>query len=93
MLQDKSDTSPWTGTTQGPAEGSLLPEEFDSLGGKSQRWWQGMRQSLLRHTEHPAELRESWDTLCSPVTPAWGWGTTSMSPVVVLFQVALLPGV
>lgn len=41
---------------QGPAEGSLMPKEPDSLGGKSQGWWQGMRQSwqsLLRHAEHP----------------------------------------
>lgn len=49
MLQDRSHTSQWTETIQGPAEGSLLHQEFDSLGGKSQGWW----QSLLRHTEHP----------------------------------------
>lgn len=28
MLQDKSHTSPWTGTIQGLAEGSLLPEDL-----------------------------------------------------------------
>lgn len=53
MRQDRSPTSRWTETAQGPAEGALLPEEFDSLGNKSQGWWQGMRQSLLRHPEHP----------------------------------------